>query len=77
MTHTATCHCRATRLTIPRMPEVATACTCTFCTKKGVLWGYFSPDDVVVEADGDSRLYGPGGMTSIISAAHAAAPPGR
>lgn len=62
MTHIATCHCGATRLTIPRMPEKATVCTCTFCTKRGVLWGYFQPHEVVIEADSEGRDYAPSGM---------------
>lgn len=62
VTHIATCHCGATRLTIPRMPEKATVCTCTFCTKRGVLWGYFQPHEVVIEADSEGRDYAPSGM---------------
>lgn len=62
MTHVATCHCGATRLTIPRLPERATACTCTFCTKRGVLWGYFQPHEVVIEAGNEDRVYEPSGV---------------
>lgn len=62
MTHVATCHCGATRLTIPHMPEKATACTCTFCTKRGVLWGYFRLADVKIEVNAEDRVYEPSGM---------------
>lgn len=62
MTLRATCHCGATSLTIPRLPEKATACTCTFCTKRGVLWGYYEPEDVIFETDGEGRDYAPSGI---------------
>ncbi|RVT84570.1 GFA family protein [Rhodobacteraceae bacterium CCMM004] len=56
------CHCGATRLNVPHLPQRATACTCTFCTKRGVLWGYYRPDEVVIEADREQRDYAPSGM---------------
>lgn len=62
MTYIATCHCGATRFTVPGLPEKATACNCTFCTKRGVLWGYYQPDEVVIEIDGEGRDYAPSGM---------------
>lgn len=63
MSYSATCHCRATRITIPRLPEKATACTCTFCTKRGALWGYFRPGEVVIEPSLDDRVYAPSGVS--------------
>ncbi len=62
MTHIATCHCGDIRFTIPSLPEKATACTCTFCTKRGTLWGYFRPDEVVVETGDEDRVYEPSGV---------------
>lgn len=47
-TVTGTCHCGATRFTIP-VPAEATACTCTFCTKRGALWAYYWPREVTIE----------------------------
>jgi hypothetical protein len=38
------CHCGATQYEIDFTPETATRCTCTFCAKKGALWGYGTPD---------------------------------
>jgi hypothetical protein len=34
------CHCRATQFTVAKRPETVTRCTCSFCTKRGVLWAY-------------------------------------
>ena len=62
MTYSATCHCGATSLAIPRLPEKATACTCTFCMKKGVLWGYFKPEEVTIETRDEDRVYEPSGI---------------
>jgi hypothetical protein len=62
MTHVATCHCGATRLTVARLPETATTCTCTFCTKRGVLWGFFKPEEVVIQSDTEGRDYAPSGI---------------
>lgn len=51
MTLHATCHCGATRIEVDRAPATATACNCTFCTKRGALWAYYDPSEVrVVEA---------------------------
>lgn len=38
------CHCGATQFEIDFTPETATRCTCTFCTKRGALWIYGSPE---------------------------------
>ncbi len=38
------CHCGATRFEIDVIPQTATRCNCTFCTKKGALWAYCEPD---------------------------------
>ncbi len=55
------CHCGATRFRVPYLPQKATACTCTFCTKRGVLWGYYAPEEVVFEADGAASVYSAAG----------------
>lgn len=62
MIHIATCHCGETCITMPNLPEKATLCNCTFCTKRGVLWGYFRPEDVKVEVGKHDRIYEPSGI---------------
>ncbi len=57
MPHTATCHCGATRIKVDRLPEQATACTCTFCAKRGALWGYYQPGELRVVAEGPATIY--------------------
>jgi len=44
MTIKGSCHCGATQFEIDFVPETATRCTCTFCTKKGALWAYCEPE---------------------------------
>lgn len=44
MTITGSCHCGETRFEIDFVPETATRCNCTFCTKRGALWAYGEPD---------------------------------
>lgn len=38
------CHCRATQFEVADDPTSATRCTCTFCSKRGALWSYHTPD---------------------------------
>jgi len=38
------CHCRETRFEIAEAPANVTRCTCSLCSKRGVLWAYYKPD---------------------------------
>jgi hypothetical protein len=38
---TATCHCGAVEIIIPRRPRTITDCNCSICRKYGVLWAYY------------------------------------
>ena len=40
------CHCKATTFEVRSAPENVTQCTCSFCSKRGSLWAYYSPSDV-------------------------------
>lgn len=44
----ATCHCQGTTLEVSAPPTEVTACNCTFCSKRGVVWAYYAPDQVAV-----------------------------
>ncbi|MBN8510656.1 MAG: GFA family protein [Burkholderiales bacterium] len=46
----ATCHCRAVRLQIPRRPRTLTNCNCSICRRYGTLWAYFPYKDIVIAA---------------------------
>ena len=38
------CHCGKSAFQIEaEMPQSVTRCTCSFCSKRGVLWAYFQP----------------------------------
>lgn len=41
MTVKGSCHCGATRFEVPAAPETVMRCTCSFCSKRGALWGYY------------------------------------
>ena len=56
----ATCHCKAFRLSFSAPIENVTRCTCTFCSKHGILWAYGKPADLKIEQAGDDVVY-PGG----------------
>lgn len=45
----ATCHCGAVRISIPRRPRTITNCSCSICRRYGVLWAYFPSDTVRLE----------------------------
>ncbi len=38
------CACGDTRFEVTVAPADVTRCTCSFCTKRGALWAYYSPD---------------------------------
>ena len=37
------CHCGATQFEVSAAPETVTRCTCSFCSKRGGLWAYYTP----------------------------------
>jgi hypothetical protein len=47
---TATCHCGAVRVTVPRKPRRLTSCNCSICHRLGTLWAYYPAANVKVEA---------------------------
>ncbi len=49
------CHCGAVALAIPRKPDVVLDCNCTWCSKTGTRWAYFSPAEITVS--GETRQY--------------------
>ena len=44
-----TCHCGSVSVTIPRVPETVTNCSCSICRRYGVLWAYFDQSEVEVK----------------------------
>ncbi|WP_413990943.1 GFA family protein [Labrys okinawensis] len=38
------CHCGGTRFEVDAAPETVTRCTCSFCSKRGSLWAYYTPE---------------------------------
>ena len=49
VTVSGSCHCGATRFTLAEAPREVTRCTCTFCSKRGVLWAYYTPAEFRLE----------------------------
>ena len=43
MTVKGSCHCGETQFEVDEAPASVTRCTCSFCSKRGVLWGYYKP----------------------------------
>ena len=39
---TATCHCGAVGVDVPRRPRRLTSCNCSICRRYGTLWAYAS-----------------------------------
>lgn len=58
-TITLSCHCGGTRIELPRAPQSATQCTCTYCTKTGGLWAYYEVDELHVVGDAHGAVYSP------------------
>jgi hypothetical protein len=38
------CHCKATQFEVSEAPTSVTHCTCSFCSKRGALHAYYTPD---------------------------------
>jgi hypothetical protein len=37
------CHCKATQFEVSEAPAQVARCTCSFCSKRGALWAYYTP----------------------------------
>jgi hypothetical protein len=48
---TATCHCGAVKVQVPRKPRSLTDCNCSICRRYGVLWAYYKDADVQLVAN--------------------------
>jgi hypothetical protein len=59
MTIKGKCHCGRTAFEIDAAPESVTSCTCTYCSRTGALWAYYSPDQVRFTRLEDDGLYAP------------------
>ncbi len=59
MTITGSCHCGQSAFRIEgEIPEQLTRCTCSFCSKRGVLWAYYPPDQFhLTSPAGDDATY--------------------
>lgn len=47
---TATCHCGAVRVDVPRRPRSLTECNCSICRRYGTRWAYYKASEVKVIA---------------------------
>jgi len=43
MAITGSCHCGDTQFEVAGAPEIVTRCTCSFCSRRGALWAYYTP----------------------------------
>jgi hypothetical protein len=51
---TATCHCGAVRVEVPRKPRSLTSCNCSICRRYGTLWAYYKRAEVRVTGAPDA-----------------------
>ena len=55
---TATCHCGAVEVDVPRRPRRLTDCNCSICRRYGTLWAYYKGADVRIRsARGATEAY--------------------
>jgi hypothetical protein len=47
---TATCHCGAIRIHVPRISRTLTSCNCSICRRYGALWAYYAASVVKIDA---------------------------
>jgi hypothetical protein len=50
------CHCGAVAIEVPRAPAEVGSCNCSICRRTGLLWAYFRPDEVRIEAADDATV---------------------
>lgn len=55
---TATCHCGAVTIVVPRAPVELTSCNCSVCRRLGGLWCYFPPAEVTVSGTTTAYIWG-------------------
>lgn len=54
----ATCHCGAVKVEVPRRPRSLTNCNCSMCRRYGVLWAYYKDSDVkLIAPEGTTHTY--------------------
>jgi hypothetical protein len=54
----ATCHCGAVRVDVPRRPRTLTNCNCSICRRYGPLWAYYRASEVTRSApEGATQAY--------------------
>lgn len=42
------CHCGATQFEVTAPPKELIRCNCTFCSKRGMLWAYYDPEQMKI-----------------------------
>lgn len=57
----AKCHCGATQIGLPQLPERAGECNCTFCSRTGAVWGYYKPGELDIFSDSSGKFYSASG----------------
>lgn len=58
MTIQGSCHCGRTRFEIDaEIPDELTRCTCSFCSKRGALYAYFTPKQFRLLASESDGVY--------------------
>ncbi len=54
----ATCHCGAVRIEVPRRPRSLTNCNCSICRRYGTLWAYYPATQVRVSGGTSHYAWG-------------------
>ena len=44
MTLKASCHCHATQFEVSEAPATVTSCNCSYCSRRGALMAYYTPE---------------------------------
>jgi len=54
----ASCHCGTVRLELAAAPQEVNECNCSICRRYGVLWAYYQPSQVRINApEGGTDFY--------------------
>lgn len=56
MTVKGSCHCGAIQFTVANRPDTVSRCTCSFCSKRGVLWAYYENESDFVLTTARDRV---------------------
>lgn len=52
-----TCHCGNVKISVNTAPDELLSCNCSICNRYGALWGYYTPKEVSITTEVETKTY--------------------